>query len=401
MQYASVTGADRGWHTVQLAVDIFFRRFFVSKQMKVVMLWVMAGWVFLPILAAAGEKGSPWAGTWQGQIGSAQVQVCVEPDGQDEYYYLRYKRGIRLESLQAKQPKTDTLELVERSGAMRDASVTTGLWTLKLDGQGGLGGIWRDPAKGKQFPIHLSRLAYPLRGSDGRADHNPCPAFHDPITQALKPVVSSAQFKGKPYRLLKTRDAQTFEVPPQVPHAVRINALTRKWLEAQAIHAYECVLGGGGDWQSTLMPIVWTDRYLVLEDLLPEVFCGGAHGDYAISYITWSLQQGRAENTWLWLEGGESALDAGSRRGASVTGNSLKRLLVGQHPRHVQGDECASVLDQMWVAAPYPTQSGLVFPTSFGHAMRACGDDVLLDWKQVAPYLSTSGKKVMNTWGRP
>ncbi len=46
----------------------------------------------------------------------------------------------------------------------------------------------------------------------------------------------------------------------------------------------------------------------------------------------------------------------------------------------------------MSVAPPYPLPEGLQFPTTFSHAMRACGDEVLIPWREAEPFLSAAGR---------
>ncbi len=100
-------------------------------------------------------------------------------------------------------------------------------------------------------------------------------------------------------------------------------------------------------------------------------------------------------DTLTWLRGGRNALLAQQGRDGKTTPSVLFRLLVCRHPRNVDGDNCRDSMDNMSVDAPYPSGEGLVFDTVFAHAVRACNDEIRLDWKQLAPYLSEAGRAAM------
>lgn len=100
-------------------------------------------------------------------------------------------------------------------------------------------------------------------------------------------------------------------------------------------------------------------------------------------------------DTWAWLGGGQKSLVADTGKRGRTIASGLFRLLAKAHPRNTPGDDCSENIDGMVVNAPYPTAEGLVFSTDFSHAMRACGDEVKLSWKQLAPYLSEEGRMLM------
>ena len=54
--------------------------------------------------------------------------------------------------------------------------------------------------------------------------------------------------------------------------------------------------------------MVWSETFLVLQDLMPDANCGGAHGNSSLSYITWSLQRGEPVDTWSWIQGGQDSM---------------------------------------------------------------------------------------------
>mgnify|MGYP001457176568 CR=1 FL=1 len=76
----------------------------------------------------------------------------------------------------------------------------------------------------------------------------------------------------------------------------------------------------------------------------------------------------------------------------------FRKALESRHPRNLADDECREVIALMSVSAPYPTRDGLVFPTSFFHAMRACGDDIVLPWREAEPFLNESGRALQRAF---
>ena len=363
--------------------------------------------------AFAHDEPAPpaYAGAWKGTIGTASVMACFTPYGEATYYYLRHRRGILLrprgdtdrhggdESVE-KALRTGLLELDERAPAPELKTTLTGRWSLRPAKDGGLSGQWSDPAGAKKMPIVLSRATTPPGPSRSMPEAG-CPeAFHAPIRDAVKPTRSEDAFQGKAHGRLATIDAEAFSPPTTMPHAGALERLARTWLEDQAVFAFDCTRGRGTQEPlgRTLLPVEWNARFLVLQDSLPETYCGGAHGFFDTSYVTWSLEAGRKIDTWGWIAGGREAVSAIPQKGSSPRRSPLFALLVKTHPRNVKDDECAEFIDQMSVDAPHGTAKGLVFPNSFGHAIRVCGDDVVVPWTAIGPFLSPAGRDAATAW---
>ncbi len=371
------------------------------------------------LAALAIALGAAWApaashaqdipkGAWQGSIGQAQVMVCLSEYGQAQYYYLRHRKNIPLTPPQAANAPGDNPEAIAKSwqaGAFRlDESVpgtdgeerVSGRWLLKASSPTQITGTWTAPGKGKTLPISL-RKATPVGPRETGGDCEQ--AFYEPLLAAIRPKQRAASFGDHPYQAVSSDEAATLQVPADLPHAKALNQFAMQWLRNQSVLAYDCSAGrdargfaGSEPIGSTLMPVLWTDAYLVLQDNMPEIYCGGAHGSSSLSYVTWSWPQGRAVDTWAWLQGGEKSLMAHASKSGQPIASGLMRLITKLHPRNAEGDECREVLNMMSVQAPYPSVQGLVFNTGFFHAMRACNDEVSLTWKQLWPYLSSEGR---------
>lgn len=361
--------------------------------------------VALLALAAGAVRADGPAGTWKGRIGTAEVMLCITDTGDAQTYYLRHRRGIGLTTpteaagtpeAMRQAWQAGQLVLQEQEKQVDRSTRITGRWQLAPRTGTEAGGTWTDPAGTRSLPITLTRVGSGAT-SDPRVPGTGCgPAFYDPL-RAVRVKTSPANLGDRAYRQVASDQATAFEVPPDTPHAARLNRYAMEWLRDRATQAFDCDLMRGGPpapLGAELLPVWWTERFIVMRDTLPETYCGGAHGFWSIQSITWSVPQGRVLDTWAWLRGGQKALEARAAPGGQTTPSPLFRLLVRHHPRNVKDDDCREVMDHMSVDAPTPSPEGLTFQTSFAHAMRACGDEVKLTWQQVAPHLSAAGQAV-------
>lgn len=363
--------------------------------------------LLLSSACAANEQHFP-SGVWKGTIGTAAVMTCLTESGDSQYYYLRHQLGINLilagggnntTGAAATAWQTDRLELEEQVGGNGEANIS-GHWLLEAKSANELIGTWRSPNGAKTVPIRLSKVV-----ANGRREaQNPdtcAQSYLDPIRASARLKYLIAKFGERNYRTVSSDQGTSFEVPPDTPHPDKVNRYALDWLRNQSVVAYDCSSNLGRLVEplgSSLQPVVWTDQYLVLQDLMPDTFCGGAHGNSSLAYLTWSVPQGKLIDTWAWLQGGQKALVAHAGKQGRAIPSGLFRLIAKAHPRNTKGDDCSEVIDQMSVQSPYPTAQGLVFGTDFFHAMRACNDAVQLDWKQLAPYLSEEGRVVIDNW---
>lgn len=373
---------------------------------------VLAGVHPLALAAAADPPLPAFAGTWQGRIGTLDVQACLSIDGA-EYYYRRHGRGIRLDTpggihtpetsgRWAAELDSGQIALREETNVPTEPSAPRPTWRLQSDGPDTLVGTWAAADGSRNLPIALKRIS-PRTGlasayDGGLACH---PSFYAPLRNAVRVTLRDQVFEGHPHRVAVTPDAEAMLLPEGDPHAARINASTMNWLRDQAVLAYTCELNRnapGGPLMRSLLPLLWTRHWLVLNDVLPDTYCGGAHGNWDLSQQVWNLDSGQRVKTWTWLRGGQQALHVRRKADGSEVESPLMALLKGLHPRNVKGD-CDDAMDNVGVLPPYPTPAGLVFPTTFSHAMRACSDNVTLSWARAARHLSPAGQAVAAQFG--
>lgn len=338
-----------------------------------------AGLATLLLAAAAAVAAETSAGAWKGRIGNAEVMVCFSETG-SEYYYLRHRRGVRLDATGA-----DSFD--ESNATSNFPGEISGRWRIESRSATAITGTWTSPKGERRLPIRLERLP-------GKAC---APAFEEPLRRAVQVQRKPMNFEGHAYRELASEQAAAFELDAALPHAAALNRWAMDWLREQAVEAYGCDLSRGGPPEPlgrSLRPVVWNARFLVLQDLLPDTFCGGAHGNASLGYTTWSLAQGEIVDTWAWIQGGQKALMTKDNAQGEPVQAPLFRLLAQAHPRNAKDDDCAEFMDIMGVETPYPVADGMKFPTRFSHARRDCEDEVQLSWRQLAPFLSPAGKAV-------
>lgn len=345
-------------------------------------------------------------------VGKAPVMVCLSDSGESQYYYLRHRRGIRLMPSEATDNRQDSvealaksreagrLELDEPTPGEDGEDQSSGHWSLQATSPTEISGTWTAPHHGDALPISLHKVNLVPQGGSPDATGQPCgKAYYESITAGMRLTSRPATFEGHAYREVSSDEATAIEAPAALPHAQALNRYAKKWLDGQSMLAYDCKAGRGNMGAepigSSLKPVLWTDQYLVLQDLMPEIYCGGAHGSSSLSYLTWSWSQGRVVDTWSWLQGGEKSLGSHAVRQGQPLRSGLFRLIARRHPRNEDGDDCREALDFMNIQQPYPTPRGLVFNTSFAHVMRACDDQVTLEWQLLMPYLSDEGRALL------
>ena len=362
--------------------------------------------IALSTAAQAADETPRFAGTWAGTLGRSEIRACFNSYGQAEYYYLRHRRPLRLQGEGDEVEQRDAqlmaaladgrIRVSEVGGPAFDPTPPTGHWSLHAEGSDTLLGEWTDPAGQRVLPLRLQRVAGP------DASSGECGAAYDaPIADGIRITRDTATFEGRSYERWSTADAVAMAPVADSPGATAIRAASEAWLRDRAVFAFQCEAGRGMAGEplgASLEPVVWTDTLLVQRDSLPETYCGGAHGGFSTDYVVWDVQRSVRIDAWSWIRGGESAMQGPQRDDGEFDTSAFRQALESRHPRNLPDDECREVIALMSVSAPYPTRDGLVFPTRFFHAMRACGDDIVLPWRYAEPFLSESGRALQRTF---
>ena len=317
------------------------------------------------VISSAFADEVPYAGVWQGYIGKSKVQVCFSSEN-SQYYYLKHLRGIVLVENKKSPPFTEWGEFKE-----------TGTWKLGETTGSSLIGSWNDYAGTRQLEIKLSKVAELAK--PGKDDYYPCgKEYYRPIENSVRRSYTQAKFKDIIYREIKTDSGDAFELPNLFAGASEFNNFVWYWIKQQSVNAYSCQLNGGGGWHKELRPLVWSEKYLVVEDSLPDIYCGGAHNDWQTDFYTFDIQRGKKIDTWSWLKNREQSV----KRVHEGKQTGLRSLIEKVSPRK----ECGG-LEYVTVGPPHPTKEGLVFPFS----VLPCETDALISYKALTPYLTSSG----------
>lgn len=334
--------------------------------------------LFISILLCANLSAAeiPYNGIWSGTIGTAKVQVLfAENEYDSNYYYIRHKSPIRLE-----QNTQHPDEWNENIGHWEPK--ITGIWKLEQVSANTMKGVWINPDTKEELPIELKRVAALIKDKNGVANVS---AFYAPIINSLNYHYGVAKLGDIEYKTISTDSGVAFELPSTMKNVQKLNKYALEWLKEQAIASYDCQLSGGGGWQESLTAQFLLGNLLVIEDNLPDTFCGGAHGTWSHTHIIYDMDNGDFVDTTSWIKDFEKA--------TYESGNDEKikfRELIESLNSRSEEDNNYFSLD-----APYPTKEGLVFHTSHPYVARACDEDILILYKDLAPYLTPTGKKAV------
>ena len=349
----------------------------------------------LPGLASAqDDPPRPWEGVWRGTIGAYPVTACLQRDGlgtpKGAYYYLTKRVPIRL-------------EFDEASGTWHEDSARehhdAPTWSLSPAAQDRLGGTWHQ--EGRELPVALARVAI-------EADASPCGAraFMAPRLGTVTITRAPHRQAGLEYDTLTYNVGAQFEsvaissfaLKPALPGDTAINravALDPLKPGSEADFA-ECLsgsidsLGMDGDFSLSLDPQAVAGEYLSVL-VSNGYFCGGAHPDAFDVYRVFDRRDGREIDLWSWL--GPRATVATSEPPDGPTREmapALRRLAL----RHLASmdRECRDVVrDTEWWSIGL-VDKGISFAPSLPHVAQACGDNAVVPWKALAPWLSAQGK---------
>lgn len=333
-------------------------------------------WLSCPVLAA-GAGQLPYHGTWSGTIGGSKIQVCFADVFDSQYYYLKHKMGIKLTQEEGGQNPNEWREAVVDKNLNKEL---TGIWKIATVTPNSIEGSWINPGTQQSRDIKLQRVS----NSKDQCDE----AFYAPLMQS-KYRYGTAKLQKKTFKTIKTDNGTAFQVPSDVKNADKINAFVQSWIKEQSVAGFDCNLNGGEPWDKTLEPILWTERWLVMEDSLPDTFCGGAHGDSLREFHVFDLNSGDKVNAWSWLIDGENSVASGQEEGKKT---KLRQLLE-LNPE----DDCKEMQNDFTLREPYPTRKELVFSTRYRHADRACEGDIAIEFNTMQPFLTPAGKEAVKS----
>ena len=333
-------------------------------------------------------------GVWQGTIGKLPVRACFdtsEYSNDGKYFYVRRLSTIPLKA-DEKVPGDLTEGWTKSKGVAR--------WRINAITRNGVEGAWT--SNGRTLPIRLTRLPF----SQDKEFDTPCGslAFAEPIFAATRILKSPAQVHGlvvERWTLAYPDDSisvVSFQLTGGSPVIAAINRRLREPFDASDDGWKWCVRNGGVrgvDYHDDVEARLVTAKWLSVTSS-NESFCGGAHPNNSNQPILLGRQSGKPEDLYNWF--GPAFSNREKVEGYSGTIDSPKGklfdLVLKYHPRASENEgECGGAVKTAASWTLELKRKGIAFTPDLSRVVMACGDEVILSWNQVAPFLSPSGKR--------
>lgn len=360
-------------------------------------LFLAASIGLLATPAAANVATSDLNGVWDGTVGTLPVRMCFNGDGyrnHGQYYYRSKLKSIPLIG-DDKKPG----QLTE--GWPNEPKVAR--WTIERVAGSRATGRWS--AGGRTLPIAFSRVSF----TTDDEFQGPCGSmtFLQPRLEGVRIARSTTNAKGLAVISweLDTKgrfegiDVSTFQLRTSDGASQRINKRLRepfeeqygwKWcLRAAAEHsAFE------GSLARSIEPQLVTSRLLSVVSRT-ESYCGGAHPSMSSVPTLFDRRSGNVVNLYDWfrpdavvrekVEGYDDTLDG--------PGPQLLKLVLKHDPRFAPDDDCSESLETTEWWKIELTAKGMSFQPELPHVIQACGDEALVPFAALAPFLNTTGKQ--------
>ncbi len=350
--------------------------------------------LFLSSPAVAAPDLKAMHGVWQGTIGDLPVRACYEAgESWDEgkYFYLR-----RLSTIPLRADDQKPGELTEGWADGKDVA----RWRMTTVGKDRAEGIWT--AKGRTLPIRLTRLPFATSEDfDG-----PCAslAFVDPIFAGARIVKTAARIRGLPaetWKLAYPDDSvsvESFQLSGTGPAIAAINRRLREPFDKADEGWKWCVRNAGAwgaDYHDAVETGLVTARWLSVT-FHNENFCGGAHPNNSNQPVLFDRRSGKPVDLYDWLD------DAFSNRerveGYAETIDTLKGklfdLVLALHPRASESEEeCGGAVRTASSWTLELRAEGIAFTPDLPRVVMACGDEVVVPWSKLLPFLGPVGRQ--------
>jgi hypothetical protein len=191
---------------------------------------------------------------------------------------------------------------------------------------------------------------------------------------------------------------ETFAFDGATPADNRLNALLAKPLPqsgASKPAAYVVCLmwqagssGDDGDYADTLAPALISRRWLVTQEITNST-CGGAHPNAETDWRVFDRTTGDAIDAWSWFTADAAVRSTDDPTLAPSVSPKLHAFLAARWPGK---GECKDVLQGQDYWDVHPTRKGLAFWPQFPHVVFACSEDVVVPYRDLAPFLNPKGR---------
>jgi hypothetical protein len=362
-------------------------------MMKIRMFALVLSFSLFPAAAAAAPAPAALPGIWEGNIGTLPVRACFrrqEWNGRvfGAYYYLS---RLRLIALDAEEDAGD--------GFVEGGGQGAGAARWRIEGADGAQLTARWTGNGRALPVRLRRL----QGGEGEAGACASPAFHQPRLAGVRTVSRRASKDGVAYTRLALDtgghfeiNVETFALDGDSAAVRRVNASLGEALAGNPPSWFECVaisLEQGpneGSNSETLTPSMISRRWLSVTEQY-DGFCGGAHPNSGSAYRTYDLASGARIDLHDWLL--PTATHSERLEGPDEPARTLMPafrtfILRGWRPAD---RECGETVrdEEYWNIGL--TRAGLVFSPSLPHVAQACGEEIVVGFDRLGPWLTREG----------
>lgn len=344
--------------------------------------------------AQAAPDLSAMHGVWNGTIGNLPVHACYaagEYSNEGKYFYMRRLSTIPLRA-DEKVPGDLTEGWADTKGVAR--------WRITAITKDAVEGTWT--GNGRTLPIRLTRQSFATTEDfDG-----PCGslAFFDPIFAATRIVKSRGRVNGlavEKWKLALSDESVSIESFQLLGSGQAIEGINRRLREPfdKPEDTWKWCLRNAGTWGGAYYDDfetrLVTSRWLSVMSR-NENSCGGPHPNNSNQPILFDRQSGKQVDLYSWFESPFSNREKVEGISESIDSPSGKLfdLVIKLHPRTADKDkECGDAVANAWGWDLELKPEGIAFMPELPRVVMACGDEVVVPWTRLAPYLSSTGKK--------
>jgi len=357
------------------------------------MRWLAALAALAFAVPAAAQDDPAWAGVWEGKVGNSPVRLCVDvwPGGpaRGAYYYLSALEPIQLSDYDGEGGWIE-------QAAGNDA---TALWEFTEQTGTRLRGTWRQDRRSLPFDLR------PVTWTEGEWG-GPCSsaAFLEPRVRPAAFAIEPATKDGwayvrhlyrPPAHFREETSIEAFSFAPQQPGDAAINATLTAYRPRGAVgdeflqcHAGQIAsIGYDGFFDQLVEPRLVSRAFLTVAEHNDQS-CGGTHPNTWTVYRTFDRDTGRPIDLYDWIGdplGPDEARPLPTR---------LRDAVLASWPNDSDegAQECRDVVASTDFWTLELARDGISFSPDLPRVVMACGDTVLLTWKDLDPYLDSEGR---------
>ena len=319
---------------------------------------------------------------YEGKIGKASVVMELTLNGSEifgTYYYKRFKKSIEL---QGKYVGPKTIELVFENG---DATETFLLKDIGSETESIYSGTWKNGTSKAPLPVSLKEADFSkVIAKNAYVKYTKLSEYDYSILADIQFKQDSIQKINTEFSITWLRDTlsnfSSFRINKNgVSKSIdSINIFLERLHFSELLSYLDCP---GSDYNSFLRN-VYIRNHVLSFALSVNLFCGGAHPDFATSGYTFNIETGLEMELTDFLFFGKTKKDYKEsedyKLGGEVMEPNVVKLLTKLYPDDMkkptdEDENCDYSDPDVWdYTAWYLTEAGLYLYPSFYRAARAC-----------------------------